>query len=96
MIRFNWRGAITGVVSGLFVAALIGCTQALSAIGPGVTFAVCVLNVYTNEPAGTPMVQVIADELKTCSGDATSIISILDASEPAALHKTVAHGKPAP
>ena len=79
--------------AGLFCLAflLTGCQQAVSAIGPGIAFAGCVWNTYQGIPAGTPLVQVIAQEIQACGGDGVSVVTVLDQREAPAMHKTMAH-----
>ena len=73
------------------LAVLPGCPQAVSAITPGINFALCVWSTYAKEAPGTPIGQVVADEVASCGGDIISIITVLDGLEPKAQHAHVAH-----
>jgi hypothetical protein len=98
ILRSMLPGTIQGAVTALGVAAVVmsstGCPQAsaaVPAIVPGVTFAVCVLSTYTQEPSGAPILKVISDIQTACGGDEQSVISVLDAHEAPALHQVLAH-----
>jgi hypothetical protein len=66
--------------------------QASNVLAPGIAFVACVAKVYSGEAAGTPIPQVISDELATCGGQAADVVGALDTLEPPAAHATVAHG----
>jgi len=69
----------------------VGCASAVNAIGPGIVFAGCVWTTYAKEAPGTPIGQVIADEIAACGGDAASVVVVLDQRETPAAHAHVAH-----
>ena len=71
--------------------SLCGCPQGVSAITPGINFALCVWSTYSKEAPGTPVGQVVADEVAACGGDAVSVIVVLDGLEPKAKHTKAAH-----
>jgi hypothetical protein len=75
----------------LLLVGIVGCAQAVAAIGPGVIFAGCVWTTYENEAPGVPIGQVIADEIAACGSDAANVVVVLDQHEPAASHAKVAH-----
>lgn len=87
-------------IVGIFVLAgarsLVGCTPqqgqtAVNTLGPGIAFVGCVWTTYQGIPAGTPIVQVIAQEIQACGGDAVNVATVLDQREAPAMHKTMAH-----
>ena len=88
---------VLGFCAALFLS---GCTAAqgqtaVSALGPGITFAGCAWETYENLPPGTPLVSVIAAEVQACGGDAVSVVTVLDQRESPAMHAHVAHEAPA-
>ena len=76
----------------LMLVTLVACQKAINTITPSAEFATCVANVYIKEPAGTPVLTVIDDEIRVCGGDATQVINVLNSQEAPALHASVAHG----
>jgi len=66
-------------------------TKVVSGLPTDATFMACVWATYQGEPAGTPILQVLDDEVKACGGDGAAVVSTLDQKEPRALHAAVAH-----
>lgn len=66
-------------------------TKVVNGLPADATFIACVWNTYQAEPAGTPALQVLDDEVKACGGDGAAAVTVLDQKEPRALHASVAH-----
>jgi hypothetical protein len=79
------------MVTAFVVIACVGCQSAIAALAPGIAFTECVWQTYEAEPPGTPIGQVVTDEVAKCGGDAVNVVRVLDDREAPALHQTVAH-----